>query len=193
MTVHKHTVRMLALAGVITLPVFTSGAAQDESAAHHPPQAQTSASAQAQDAPLSVQERRQVMRQRMQEIRATQDPERRRQLLEAQMKDLEAWLDAGTCPAPGSGGMAGMMRGGMVGGMMARGMQSGGACAQPTQQSMGDMGTPGGMGCGMRMRGMQQGMCGQGQPWPDEVLLKRMEALEKRVDLIQTMLQMQAP
>lgn len=184
MTARKHTALMLALAGAVTLPVFAAEKAEEEHVAHHPTEVQTNALPQAQVAALSVQERRQAMRQRMQEIRATQDPDKRRQLLEAQMKDIEAVLDEGVCPQPGGGMMAGQRRQGMMGGMMGRGMQHPG-------MGGGGMGMQGGMACGMGGRGMQHGIVGQGQAGVDDAMARRLEALEKRVDLIQTMLQMQ--
>ncbi len=167
----------LALAGLLSLS-FTAGAQApvgDEHAAHPPEQSQAAPPSQT----AFVQDLRQAMRARMMELRATQDPERRRQLLEAQMKDMETMLEAGACPSPGSGmmmggrGGQGMMGGGMMGGGMRGGMQHG-------------------MGHGMMGRGMQHGMGGQGQAGVDDALLRRLEALEKRVDLMQTLLQMQA-
>lgn len=184
----KHTALMLALASAVTLPAFAVESSRDEHAGHHPPEAQTSAPAHTQVADLSVQERRQAMRKRMQEIRATQDPEKRRQLIEAQMKDMESLLEEGVCPMPG--GMMGRPgRSGM--GMMGRGMQLG-MGAQGMQPGTGGMGMMGGMGCPMGGRGMHRGMPGQGQAGADDAMARRLEALEKRVDLIQMMLQMQA-
>ncbi|MFN3593316.1 MAG: hypothetical protein ACK4TK_01355 [Thiobacillaceae bacterium] len=183
MTARKHTVLMLALAGAVTLPAFAVETAEDEHARHHPQEVQTNVAEQTQVAAPSAQERRLAMRQRMQEIRATQDADKRRQLLEAQMKDIEALLDEGVCPQPGSGMMAGQGRQGMMGGMMGRGMQHGG---------MGGKGMQGGMACGMGGLGMQHGIVGQGQAGADDATVRRLEALEKRVDLIQMMLQMQA-
>lgn len=189
MTTRKHTVLMLALAGAVTLPAFAVGTAGDEHAGHHPPEVQADTPAQTQIATPSVQERRQAMRQRMLEIRATQDADRRRQLLEAQMKDIEALLDEGACPQPGSGMMAGQGRQGMMGrGMQHPGMGGGGM----QHGGMGGKGMQGGMACGMGGRGMQHGIVGQGQAGVDDATARRLEALEKRVDLIQMMLQMQA-
>jgi hypothetical protein len=165
----------LALAVPLHLIATAQAQASDEHAAHPPEAGQVAPSSQT----ASVQDLRQAMRARMMELRATQDPERRRQLLEAQMKDMEAMLEAVGCPSPGSGmmmggrGGQGMMGGGMMGGGMRGGMQHG-------------------MGCGMLGRGMHPGMGGQGRPGADDALLRRLEALEKRVDLLQMLLQMQA-
>lgn len=165
----RNTAFLLALAGALTLP-SVAGAEKAGAHAEHP--APTAATAQEQTARPSALERRQVMRQRMQEIRATEDPEKRRQLLEAQIKDIEAMLEADACPLPGGGGRADRGTQGMMGqGMMGRGMQHG----------MGGKGMP----CDMR-----GGMGGHGPM--DEATARRLEALEKRVDLLQTLLQMQA-
>lgn len=166
----------LALAGLLAFPLAATAQAQasDEHSAHHPESGQAAAPAET----ASVQDLRQAMRARMAEIRATQDPERRRQLLEAQMKDMEVMLEAGACPMP-SGMMGGRGGQGMMGGMQGGGMQ-------------------GGMGCGMMRGGMSRGMGGgmhSGMGGPDGAaadLARRLEALEKRVDLLQMLLQQQA-
>lgn len=165
----------LVLAGLLSLPLAATAQAQatDEPSAHHPEPSQATVPAQT----ASIQDLRQAMRARMMEIRATQDPERRRQLLEAHMQDMEAMLEAGACPQPGGGMMGG--RGGQ--GMMGRGAQHPG---------MGGMGMHSGMACGMGGPGMQHGR-GR-QAGMDDATLRRLEALEKRVDLLQMLLQMQA-
>lgn len=193
MTTPKHTLLMLALAGFVTLPALAVEKAEDKHAGHPLSQAQASAPAQTQSAAPSAQERRQTMRQRMQEIRATQDPDRRRQLIEAQMQDMEAMLDEGACPLAGGGMTTGQGRQGMMGGMMGRGMQypgMGGGCMQ--HGSMGGQAMQhSGMACGMGGRGMQCGMAGQGRSGADDAITRRLEALEKRVDLLQMLLQTQ--
>jgi hypothetical protein len=181
----------LALAGLLSLPLAAAAQAQarDEHSAHHPESSQAVMPAEM----ASVQDLRQAMRARMAEIRATQDPERRRQLLEAQMKDMETMLEAGACPMPGGGMMGGRGGQGMMGGgMMGPGMMGGGMMGGGMQHGMGSQGTQGGTGCGMMGRGMQHGMGGRGRAGADDATLRRLEALEKRVDLIQTILQMQA-
>ncbi len=154
----------LTLAVLLTLPLAATAQApaSGEHSAHHPEPGQTAAPSET----AAVQDLRQAMRARMAEIRATQDPERRRQLLEAQMKDMEAMLDAGRCPMP---------RGGMMGGRGGQGMMSG------MQR---------GMGCGMMGGGMPRGLGGPEGAAAD--LARRLEALEKRVDLLQMLLQQQA-
>jgi hypothetical protein len=173
----------LALAGLLALPLAAAAQAQasDEHGAHHPEAGQAAAPA----GTASIQDLRQAMRARMAEIRATQDPERRRQLLEAQMRDMEAMLEAGACPQPGGGMMGGRGGPGMMGGGMQHGMGGPGM-----HGGMGSQGPQGDMGCGMQGRGMHHGMGGQGKAAAD--VATRLEALEKRVDLIQIMLQMQA-
>ncbi len=187
----KHAVLILALASTATLPALAVETVKDEHTSHHPQATQTTP-AQPQAAAPSVQDRRQVMRQRMQEIRATQDTDKRRQLLEAQMKDIEAMLDEGVCPMPGGGMMGpGMMGGSMKGpGMMGQGGMMG--RGTPQQGMGGGVGMQRGMACGMGGCAMQPGTVGQRQADVDDAVVKRLEALEKRVDLIQTMLQMQA-
>lgn len=117
----QRTALMLALAGLLSLPIMSMAAdvAKDEHSGHHPDQAQTAA----QDATPAATERMQAMRARMMEIRASKDPEIRKQLMAAQMKDMETMMQDGSCPmmAGGKGGM-GMMggQGGM--GMMGQGM-----------------------------------------------------------------------
>jgi hypothetical protein len=201
----KHIILMLALAGVLTLPSAVGAQAVEGHADHQAAETAVTTVEQPQSVRSSVQERRQAMHQRMQEIRATQDPDKRRQLLEAQMQDMEALLDAGVCPQPGGGMMAnrgapgataqGMMQQrGVGGGMgmqrsmpcgMGDGMQHG-RCEQ-RQAGMSGMGMHGGMACGMR-----QGGCGHGQPGMDDAMTRRLDALENRVDLLQVMLQKQA-
>ena len=107
------------------------------------PATQTTSPAATEDATASTIS---AMRERMQQIRRTSDPELRRKLMEEQMADMEAIGQAGTaCP---------MMGGPMMGGPMMRGGMGGSAMDQP------------------------------------EVLRQRIEALEKRVDMLQMMMQM---
>lgn len=202
----------LALTGLLSLPLVATAQAQatDDHSAHHSESSQAAAPAQT----ASVQDLRQPMRARMTEIRATQDPEQRRQLLEAQMKDMEAMLEASACPQPGGGMMGGGGRGMMGGGMMGHGMHGGTTQGGGIQHGMGGHGMHGGMGggmggrsmhsgmasqgsqggtgCGMKGRGMHQGMGGQAKAGADDATVRRLEALEKRVDLIQMLMQMQA-
>lgn len=148
MSTWQHNTLMLALAGALAMPgtLMAADAAKDE---HHPDQA----------AAPSAQERAQAMRQRMMEIRTTKDLDKRKQLIEAQMKDMEAMMAEGSCPmmADGKPGM-GMMGGGM-----------------------GMMGGKGGMGM----------MMGPGMMGQDGMMEKRLDALEKRLDMMQMMMKMQ--
>ena len=119
----QRTTLMLALAGALSMPtaLLAAEATQDEHAGHHSDQV----AAQPGAAPVAVQERMQTMRKRMMEIRGTTDPEKRKPLIEAQMKDMEAMMADGSCPmADGKGGM-GMMGPGMGMGMMGQGMGMG--------------------------------------------------------------------
>jgi len=185
----KHIVLMLAMAGVLTLPSAVGAQAVDGHADHPPQEMALTAVEQTPSATASVQERRQAMRQRMQEIRTTQDPDRRRQLLEAQMKDIEAMLDEGACPLAAGGMMANRGAPGAMGqgmqcmrGMQHRGMGGG------MQHGMGGKGMQGGMACGLG-DGRQHGRCEQRQGGVEDAMAGRLEALERRVDLMQMLLQ----
>jgi hypothetical protein len=97
MKVMHRTALVLALAGTLAIPATTLLAseppAQDEHAAHHPDAAQTAASTAVD---------MQTMRNRMREIQQTRDPEKRKALIEAQMKDMEALMQDPNrnCPWP---------------------------------------------------------------------------------------------
>lgn len=153
----QHTTLMLALAGALSLPIMSmaADAAMDGHSSHHSGQPQ--AAAEAASAPDATGNRMQAMRARMMEIRASKDPEKREQLMEALIKDMEATMQDGSCPmmAAGKGDM------GMMGG----------------QGGMGMMGH--GMHGGMPM--------GQGMTGPHDMMSKRMEMLEKRMDMMQMM------
>ena len=99
----------LALAGAFAIPGATLMAAepsgQDEHADHHPDASQSPAST-----PVDMQ----TMRDRMRQIRQTRDSIKRKSLIKAQMKDMEALMQDPKlgCPmADGKGG--GMMGSGM--------------------------------------------------------------------------------
>lgn len=120
-----------------------------------------------------------AMRARMHQMMTTQDPEARRELMEAQMKDMDAMLEMGGPPMPGTGmgaGMGmGMMRGGMGAGPMAMGPGSGQKC----KPRMGGM-----MGAGKPCMTGKGGNCATGA-----ALDQRLDALEKRMDLMQSMME----
>lgn len=120
----QRTTLMLALAGTLSMPMLSmaADAAKDEHSGHHPEQAQAAAT------PAAAPERMKAMRERMMAIRTEKDPAKRKQLLEAQMKDMEAMMEDGSCPmlAAGKSG-SGMMGPGMGMGMMGPGMQGGAA------------------------------------------------------------------
>lgn len=164
----QRTTLVLALAGALSMPMLSwaADAAMDEHAGHHPEQAQAAA-----PAAMAAQDRAKAMRERMMAIRAEKDPAKRKELMEAQMKDMEAMIEQGSCPmmggmmGPGMGMMAG--RGGM--GMMGPGMMS-----------------PGMMGPCMQGGGM--GMSGM-----DDMMARRMEMMERRMDMMQMMQQRMGP
>ena len=136
---------LLLSALLFSAGAFASSHTEADHAAHHPAESAVSAPAAATAPQMNV------MRERMQKIRQTTDPELRHKLMEEQMADMEAM---------GQGGMGGgMMGGGMMGGNMKGGQM---------------------MGCPM----MQGGAKGSAMHQP-EVLQMRIEALEKRVDMLQ--------
>lgn len=146
---------LLLSALLFSAGAFASSHTEADHAAHHPAESAESAPAAATAPQMNV------MRERMQKIRQTTDPELRHKLMEEQMADMEAM---------GQGGMGGgMMGGGMMGGSMMGGNMKGGQM----------------MGCPM----MQGGAKGSAMHQP-EVLQMRIEALEKRVDMLQMMMQM---
>lgn len=94
----------LALAGVLSMPApsFAADAAKDEHSGHHP------------EAATPAADRMQTLRQRMMEMRATQDSAQRMPLMDAQIKDVETMLQSRGPGQRQSGGMMGMgMRDGM--------------------------------------------------------------------------------
>jgi hypothetical protein len=113
----------------------------------------------------------QIMRSRMHEILQTQDPAKRKELLEAQMKDMDTMLKMGP-PGPGMGMMMGSGGAGMGPGML-----------------MGQ-----GPGMGMMMGPAARKDCRLG--WTDHCLQhdalteQRLDALEKRMDMMQMMMKM---
>lgn len=184
---------ILALAGVLAMPTALMAAetATDAQATHHPDQAAATV------ATVTPQERAKAMRERMREIRTTKDQDKRKALIEAQMKDMEAMMEDGGCPmmADGKGGMGmgpgmGMGMGPGMGPGMGMGPGAGmGMMGQGGGCMGGGMGPGKGMGMGMGMgpgMGMMGAMAGQ-----HEMMEKRMEALEKRLDMLQMMMQMQ--
>lgn len=111
-------------------------------------------------APQAAAPTPQAMRERMQAIRAEKDPAKRKEMMMMQMQDMEAMMEKGACPM-----MAEHKGGGMMGGS--------------------GMGMMQGKGC-MMGQGMQGGM-GNAM---DGAIEKRMDALERRVDILQMMMQM---
>jgi len=105
------------------------------------------------------------MRERMQQIRQTQDPEKRKELMDAQMKDMEALMQRPAASCPKMDGM-----GGKCGGKAMMG---------------GKAGKCGGMSGKCGSRPTSGGKCGKS----DDMLPRRMEMLEKRMDMMQMMLQ----
>ncbi|NCS65009.1 MAG: hypothetical protein COS39_07595 [Hydrogenophilales bacterium CG03_land_8_20_14_0_80_62_28] len=109
-TMQRNTL-VLALVTILAMPatLMAADATKDEHSDHHPVQAQATTPA--------AQDRMQAMRARMMEIRATKDLKKRKQLMEAQMLDMETMMQDGSCPM-----MAGAKGGGMMGGQGGMGM-----------------------------------------------------------------------
>lgn len=159
------TTLALAMAGALLAPgaLMAADAGEVDHSTHHPAAepAQPPATAQAKAATPDLQ----TMRKRMAEMRATPDADQRMQLMEAQMKDMEALLQnpARDCPRSESQGGMGM------------------------KGSHGDHGGHGGMD--MKGGHGKMGMMGKGMSSQDDMLEKRMEMMEKRMDLMQMLLQ----
>lgn len=135
---------MLVLAGAVSMPGLSLAA---DMAKEAPNSAESSAGAMP-----PTQESMKTMRERMWEMHKTGDPEKRKQLMEAQMKDMDAMMGERPCAmADDMGGM--MVMGGRGTGMMGTSM-------------------PGGMPM-------------------HEAMEKRMDMLEKRVDMMLMMMRMQ--
>ena len=147
---------MLASGSLLVQPVLADDA-------HHPEKAAAQAPAPAQSTTPAAQDRMQMMRSRMMEIRSTKDATKRVQMMEAQMKDMEAMLQDSKLGCPMAGGQGGMMGSGM---------------------GMGMMGGQGGMGMMGQGASGQQAMSGQ-----DDMMMKRMDMMEKRMDMMQMMMQ----
>jgi hypothetical protein len=120
--------------------------AKEEHAAHHADSVPAAAAT-----PIDMQ----AMRNRMREIHQTTDPDKRKALIEAQLKDMEAMMRDPNRNCPMADGKAGMgMMGGKGMGMMGQGMQGGMGMAddmmvkrmemmmQMRMQGMGGMGMP---------------------------------------------------
>jgi hypothetical protein len=133
-TVHRSTLT-IALAGLLAVPAGAALAA-DEAVAK-PAEA---------SAPAATWEHMKAMRERMWQIQKTTDPAKRKELIAAQMKDMEAMMNNpdNSCPV----GNAGMPEGKCGGG--------------------------GWRGAGMKAR-------------HGDMLEERVEALEKRMDMMQMM------
>ncbi len=71
------------------------------------------------------------MRERMQQIRQTQDPEKRKELMEAQMKDMETLMQRPMASCPKAEGMSGKCGGkAMMGGKCGGKPMSSGKCGK---------------------------------------------------------------
>lgn len=94
---------MLALAATLVMPatLMAANATKDEHSGHHPVAPSASAPAQANPAAtqgVATKDPMQAMQARMMEIHTSKDPEKRRQLMEIQMKEMEAKMQDGSCP-----------------------------------------------------------------------------------------------
>lgn len=92
----------LALAGGLSMPApsFAADAAKDEHSGHH-----SAASPATTEAATPATDRMQTLRQRMMEMRATQDSAQRMPLMDARMKDMETMLQSSGPGQRQSGGM----------------------------------------------------------------------------------------
>ena len=106
------------------------------------------------------------LRERMEEMRRTEDPAKRMQLMEEQMSQMDAVMK----DMQASGPMAGKKPGGM-------GMMGGRDC-----MGMMGHGMKGGMGHGMHG--------GMGMTGDSDTMARRMDMLEKRLDRLQQRMQM---
>jgi hypothetical protein len=155
----QRTALALALAGAMALPagsvMAAEPAAQEAQAAPAPESAQAT--------PAATPDRLQAMRERMQQIRLSRDPEERMQLMAQQMKDMDALLMQKVGPVPMR--PFGMMGPGM-GGLMAS------ARHEPD--------------CSFGYDGM-----GMAMPDRHDWMSRRLDRLERRMDMMQMMLMMQ--
>ena len=102
------------------------------------------------------------MRERMQQIRQTSDPVKRKELMDAQMKDMETLMQRPAASCPKADGMGGKCGGkAMMGGM-------GGKCGGKSMKG-----------------GMKGGKCDMSE----DMLHRRMDMMEKRMDMMQMMMQ----
>ncbi len=170
----------MVLAVSLTLPATAllagAPAATDEHATHHADAAPAVAAPAAAAAPIDMQ----AMRNRMREIHQTADPDKRKALIEAQLKDMETMLRDPNRNCPMVDGKAGMMSG-------KGGMGMGEKCGKGMMSGKGGMGMDGKCGKGMMGQGMPGGMGMAGQ---DDMMAKRMDMMEKRMDMMQMMMQM---
>jgi len=169
----QRTTLMLALAGILSLPtaLLAADAAKDEHSGHHP-EAAPAATVEATATPTAAAtaaDPMPAMRDRMRQMRQIQDPAKRMEMMDAQMKDLETMMRGPkrSCPKADAKGGMGMMD--MMGDKCGKSM----------------MGGKGGKS--MMGQGMQGGMGMSGQ---DDMMAKRMEMMEKRLDMMQMMMQM---
>ncbi len=160
----------LAAALMLPLPALSADATADSTAAATPP---ASASAGAPAVPSL-----QTMRERMMEMHASQDPEKRKEMMES-MRDKHAGcrMTDGDAKPMGMMGMGmGMGPGPGPGNMMADGQ----ACHKMHANAGGD-GKP---GCGMGKHGEGHGGSRHA------VMEQRVESLENRMDMMQMMMRM---
>ena len=160
---------------------------------------------------MPLQEARQKMREQIQAIRSTRDPEERRRLLAEHMRAMqdmmqmmqgmrEAETTIAAAPGMGGGGMMGMMHGGRgigmpgpAGGMKSKGMMARGRMMGecPMMSGAGAANQPG-PNCprahgepGMMHGGRGMGMMGN-MMQRHMAMEQRVAALEKRLDAMQT-------
>ncbi len=154
--------------------------------------AQATPEAGAPDAATSQSDRMELvraMRARMREMMQTQDPDKRKALMEAQINDMDAMMQM----VPPAMGMGPGMGPGMGMGMGPAGKSD---CIRGQGPVMGMGMGPGGMMGGAGMGGMMMGQkpCMTGYaghcPHHDGADEQRLDALEKRMDMMQDMMRM---
>lgn len=153
----QRTTLLFALAAALAMPV--AARAEHEHGGDRP----DADAAQPQDTSAAGMA---SLHERMEEMRRTEDPAKRMQLMEEQMSQMDAVMK----DMQASGPMSGKKPGGM-------GMMGGRDC-----MSMMGHGMKGGMGHGMHG--------GMGMPGDSDTMARRMDMLEKRLDMLQQRMQM---
>ncbi|HRI81972.1 MAG TPA: hypothetical protein PLF88_06020 [Opitutaceae bacterium] len=153
----QRTTLMFVLAAALAMPA--AARAEHEHGSDRP----DTGAAQSQDTSAAGMA---SLRERMEEMRRTEDPAKRMQLMEEQMSQMDTVMKDMQASGPMTGKKPGGM--GMMGGRDCMGMMG--------------HGMKGGMGHGMHG--------GTGEAGDDGMMARRMEMMEKRMDMMQQMMQM---